>query len=604
MERAWVDTKEGRAYASVRFSSSPLGEEVFRDVKDGIRKNVSFGYRYNDIKWIGERDGMDIFSVDDADVLEISFVAIPADFSVGVGRADSDIEESEKSKFLNAIKEGRGEKMGRRVSGGMTDEQEPVTQGRAAVDGSAIRSDEVKEMLAIGREYNVLEMAAEFVSAQRSVDDLRAAILKKIGAAHVQNPSTYKMSERSTLEERDLKKFSLLNSVLAASDPNFRGGGFEREVSEEAKRSRQLAGKPGILIPSDVFADIMKRDALMAAPQGNDKTKGTYAVGTDTWGSEFIRVFYPTSEVLKLGARSLPGLTGNLSIPKQLTSTAAEWVPEGTAPRGSNVTIGQVPMSPKRVATFTEYTRVFLIQSSVAVESFLKDDLQTRIGLAIDYAALNGSGTNNEPLGIMNNPEVPILETEGGVLTFDSIVDMETEIGAANAGGPSMAYLTNSRVRGYLKVVPEGLHIQQRIWTLGDLNTGDGVVNGYRAKVSNQIPGGVGSQRASIIFADWSQVWIGEWGGIYMETNPYIKQGEGIIRLHIEALADVAIRHPESFCVMKNIDVNKYPDLTKPMTGANRVNPGTPPADGGGGGGTGEGTGGGAIRRRSRGGDE
>jgi len=138
---------------------------------------------------------------------------------------------------------------------------------------------------------------------------------------------------------------------------------------------------------------------------------------------------------------------------------------------------------------------------------------------------------------------------------------METEVAGANAQGPSMAYLSHTKVRGYLKVVPEGPHIQQRIWSLGDLNSGDGVVNGYRAKVSNQMPGGATGEKATIIFGDFSQIMIGEWGGLYLESNPWIKQGEGIIRMHVEALADVAIRHPESFCILKNIDLSKFPEI-------------------------------------------
>lgn len=571
-------------------------------MKTGIRRNVSFGYRYNNIKWVEERDGTDVFSVENADALEVSIVAVPADFTVGIGRAEGEVSEEARKEFFNIVQKRKEEEnMGRRVSGGSQDQGEIETPKPMAAEPMARREDEHREMLALGKQFNLLTMAAEYIESKRSLEDLRGAILSKIQANHVQNPGTYKANETSQLEQRELDRYSLKNIIMAASDPNFRGGGYEREISEQAKRERGMSARSGVIIPAEVYASIAMRDTsktLMATPQA-DKAQGAAAVATNTLGSDFIRSFYPASVMLQLGARGLTSLTGNVSIPKQTNSVAAEWVPEGVSPQGSRAAIGQVPMAPKRVAAFTEYSRQFLVQASIDVEEFIRDDMRTKVGLAIDAAAIMGPGTNNEPLGLLQNPEVAELRLDANTLDFGAIVDMETEVTASNATGPRMAYLTNSRVRGYLKTLPEGGNIQQRCWTLGDINTGDGVLNGYRAMVSNQIMGGTGSNLASMLYGDFSQVWIGEWGGLYLETNPWILQQAGIIRIHIEAMIDVAVRHTESFCVIKNIDVSKFPDFSKGPTNPTRI-AGT---GGGTGGGTTEG-GGGAIRRRTRSGND
>ena len=43
VERAWIDEKKKRGYASVRFSEEDFAASKFRDIKDGIIRNISFG---------------------------------------------------------------------------------------------------------------------------------------------------------------------------------------------------------------------------------------------------------------------------------------------------------------------------------------------------------------------------------------------------------------------------------------------------------------------------------------------------------------------------------------------------------------------------------
>ena len=91
------------ARANVRFGKSTRAEEVFQDVMDGIRSNVSVGYRINSMELDeeAEADG-DVWRVMDWTPMEVSFVSIPADTSVGVGRASN--EEFETLLFRGDLK--------------------------------------------------------------------------------------------------------------------------------------------------------------------------------------------------------------------------------------------------------------------------------------------------------------------------------------------------------------------------------------------------------------------------------------------------------------------------------------------------------------------
>ena len=88
------------ARAVVRFSRSQQDREIFNDVIDGIRKNISVGYFVNDM--IAEPQtntetskeattDTDAYRITAWEPFEISIVSVPADPTVGIGRAMSEL---------------------------------------------------------------------------------------------------------------------------------------------------------------------------------------------------------------------------------------------------------------------------------------------------------------------------------------------------------------------------------------------------------------------------------------------------------------------------------------------------------------------------------
>ena len=94
VERAEIgNDKKGRAV--VRFSRSQKGQEIFQDVIDGIRKNVSVEYQVNRMDEVEDDEEIKSYRVTDWSPMEVSLVSIPADTTVGVGRSEENIEEVE-----------------------------------------------------------------------------------------------------------------------------------------------------------------------------------------------------------------------------------------------------------------------------------------------------------------------------------------------------------------------------------------------------------------------------------------------------------------------------------------------------------------------------
>ena len=83
VEDVTLDGSARRLRATVRFGRNGLAKEVFDDVVDGIRSNISVGYHVNDM----ERQDAESYRVKSWLPMEVSVVSIPADRTVGVGRA-------------------------------------------------------------------------------------------------------------------------------------------------------------------------------------------------------------------------------------------------------------------------------------------------------------------------------------------------------------------------------------------------------------------------------------------------------------------------------------------------------------------------------------
>jgi HK97 family phage major capsid protein len=192
------------------------------------------------------------------------------------------------------------------------------------------------------------------------------------------------------------------------------------------------------------------------------------------------------------------------------------------------------------------------LQSALSVEALLRRDLALRIALEMDRAGINGSGTANQPRGLLNTSGIGSVAggANGLAPTWDNIVGLETLVDNANGAVGNLGYLTNSRVRGRLKRTQRFSSTDgAAIWEAGN------EMNGYKAAVSNQVPSNltkgtsVGTCSA-IMFGNWADMLIGMWGGLDILVNPYIGSGTGTVRIEVFQSVDVTVRQPGSFAAM------------------------------------------------------
>jgi len=522
--RAWVD-EDRKARAQVKLSRSARGEEIWQDVQDGIRQLVSVGYQIHDMKLESSGDAGDVYRIFDWEPLELSFVSIPADVEVGVGR-------SSEMPARPVVNKPKTEKI-----------MEPSTATAERPDTRALESsaqqnerDRQQQIRALATLHHQREFGVEACDSGLSLDAFRQSLLERIArTASIPTPSS-----QIGMSPKETQRYSIFKLLRALSQPNDHAAreaaAFEFDAHRAVEARLGVSRNGGVYVPYEV----QKRDLSVGTA-----ADGGYLVGTDNLGGSFIDLLRNRSLVVKLGAVTLDGLIGNVTIPKQTAGGTAYWLAtETTAITESQLTLGQLALSPKTVGAMTEITRQLMLQSSPSAEQLVMNDLAAVLALAIDVAALAGPGSGGAPTGIIGTSGVGAVT--GTSLALAGIIEFQTDVEAGNALAENMAYVTTPTVAGLLMQRQRFSSTDTPLWVGG---VRDGLMMGYKAASTNQMPAG------KMIFGDFSQVVIASWGVLELKaTESHASNfAAGITTIRAMASVDIGIRRATAFSASASI---------------------------------------------------
>lgn len=583
-----ADLRDRRLQITTRFGNSQAAKDEERDVADGIRTHVSIGYLVHTLRLEEKReDGVDVYRAIDWEPVEVSSVAIPADPTVGFGRAEGEVafrtletrvvgRESAKGgtvmDWIKVVRRADGVLLRIRESEfdatlyereeapNPTPTPAPTqvgqTRGVEAVNPEAIAQAErarVQEIIAIGARFNCSDLAK---------DAIRDGVRWEVFRDHVwsRQPVGKPLDDPKAklgLSEKETKRFSILKAVRALVNHRPEDAAFEFECSRAV--AEQVGQEPkGFYLPADLL--YAEGDFLMGMGAGRrdlsvgTPTAGGNLVATNLLAGSFIELLRNRAAVMRLGARMLPGLVGNVDIPRQSGGATAGFVAEAGNIPESDPTFDKVSLVPRTLGAFTDITRKLMLQSSPAIEGLVRADLVLAIALGIDNVALNGSGTAPTPRGIRNVVGVGsvALGTNGAAPTWASQVNLVASVMIANADVGSLGFLGNARVwatlMGTERTASNGRYLLEE--------PGNRLL-GYGFDVSNQLPSNLtkaaGTNLSAEVFGNWAELLIGEWGTLDLFPDPYTLGDQGAVRLRAFKDIDVAVRHPVSFAVISDM---------------------------------------------------
>lgn len=564
-----------RGAGEIQFGSTQFAQDRHQEVDDGILNGISVGYQVHSYQRVADVDPDDDEDEDylgtyravDWEPYEVSLTPIEADAACGVGRSIASPEEAQKQniplfpvRFLGAPVNPPqpGNKENRSMA---TPAIEPVTAPAASsvqvgADQLAQERKRAAHINLLSRQYPEIltrDLTEKYIHEGTDGNVVSAYVLDQKRAQEIKLNSGGPVS----LSDKERKAYSVQRAMraIAGAQCGFaEEAGFEREVSSEiGKALGRDTG--GIYIPTmePIFRltpqELQKRALYTGASASGGATVATELVS-------FLDVLRPAVKLFRLGAEFMGGMSSNFSLPKQLTDSDFNWVGENPGADNTDIdpTFSQVAFTPKTATGTSSWSRQLLIQSSIDVEAKMRNSLVQRAAIAIEKAGLQGSGSSNQPQGLLNSSGVSVISlgTNGAAPSFGNLVDMAMDPAAYNADQlGEVRYLITPEISGYLQQTAKmGNTIAQPIWNfVGD----QGYINGKRADWSNLLPKtltkGTGTNLHAGIAGVFNCLTIAEWGAMELMLDPYTGAKQALIKIIANFMVDVHPTYAQAFSV-------------------------------------------------------
>jgi HK97 family phage major capsid protein len=346
-----------------------------------------------------------------------------------------------------------------------------------------------------------------------------------------------KMSQvKKTEEQKVTESFSLTRAIKLKSEGRELDGA-EAEVHQEAVREAGYLGRgiSGFGLPASM---VQVQDTRAGQDAGTAATAANLiATNLD---SNIIPALRPKLIMASLGATVANGLVGNLDLPGGNAIGSATWETEMSEAAQTDPTTRLVELRPNRLAAYTTISKQLLIQTNGFAESWIRSELSNAVSRAVDSAAIEGNAGNI--LGILGTANTSEISFSGAP-TREKLIDLITYISVENADMGNLAFLMNPRSRGELQSTKVDAGSGQYI-----MNGNDELL-GYRVGVSTLVPDDLNpdGNKTAIIFGNFADCIIANWGGTDLIVDPYTAALTGQIKVIINSFWDVKLRQAKSF---------------------------------------------------------
>lgn len=552
---AKIEDKRGKAV--VRFGKSARANEIFDDVKDGIRTLVSVGYRVDKMMTEKVEGEVETLRATSWMPMEISLVAVPADDTVGVGRSVDKESLLYTTEIETPSKENKT----------MTEQERALlTPPPAPTPGLEVseeqseetkRVTEINQIAVLAKQHkvpNIDQLHARAMFEKMSPRAFRSEVLKLLPKQN----QPVREAEPLDIPVKEWRQYSLSKILRNQISPSqYPLDGLEAEVNQEM--SLKLGKRAeGCWVPREAFVHNQRN---FVAGTG---TQGGMLVETSNLGGQFIELLRNRAKVMQLGARVI-NLANPVTIPRQSGAGSVNWVGETVAATLSTGNFTQITLTPQGLSAFQQYSKQLLFESDPSVDGLVREDIMRIIALEIDRVVLHGTGSG-QPTGITGTTGVTTIALGANGAAFSvangrsSMVSLETAIANSNADVANMAFLTNSRVRGRLRMIDESLATNVARWVWQGGGEDSGRILDYRAEVSNQVSaiqtqGTATTICSSVFFGNWPEILIAQFNGGATDliVDPYSLAANAVVKIIARHWVDVGIRHGASFSVLLGV---------------------------------------------------
>jgi HK97 family phage major capsid protein/HK97 family phage prohead protease len=534
--------EDGRLVVDAHLFNTARGAEVATMLEGGLR-NVSIGYR---IHVVEEDVKANRYTATDWEPHEVSIVTVPADPTVGLGRASEKANEFEVRVIRAASPDVSTQPAPVARSVVMT-EQVTAPAGDNAVTAVQAEKERREAIIALCKSNNIdSRVEARWISDGIPLTKVAGEILQVMEERTKAKPTG---AAELGLSRSETQRYSILRAMRVLRwghlDMKYREqAGFELECSRAvAQKLGREDGATSVLIPTDVLHRPMDAAVLGRAMSTTPGAKGGYMVNVENMG--FVDILRNRSVATRMGARTLSGLTGNVIFPRQTGKASVTWQGgEGTSVTASDQTLGQLSMTPKTAIAITDVSEQLMRQASPSAEQFVMADLAATIAIdGVDNAVINGTG-GSQPLGIKNTTGITSGQ-DAATATYAKILAFIAAAGAVNAIRGNPGFVTNITGATTLMQRQRFTSTDTPLW---DGNALDGQLVKFNAMSSEQL------QAGNLIFGSWDELVIGDWGVLELATDTGgTRFNQAQVGIRALWMVDVMLRYPQAFVASVNL---------------------------------------------------
>ncbi|EBZ5874357.1 phage major capsid protein [Salmonella enterica subsp. enterica serovar Millesi] len=554
--------------ATLQISNVGLGNTMWGMIQEGILSHISIGYNIYDYRMEGNN-----IIVTNFEIYEISLVTVPADETVGIGRAlgcddqirdvlEDELEEAHEDESLNSTEDTNDEDR-------IMDEQDGM--GETRLDNE---SYDIKETLIVDNDEN--GGVANIELSDGELEELiskRPDLLKKLQAGiepdQINSTDPVEVEDKRDVGEfedadgkaehpedmedeaekerkRELTSIGQVLKVdvseaiakgISVSDfkrslntnnksPNVKDNKMEKSVINGLIR-QAAEGKPFEGTRLEVPVNQLRATSTAAATGG--------ALVKEVYVDSYIDVLRANSVFAQLPIQTFSGLEGegNLVLPKLSSDFTAmfEFIDEGEDSPLVDANFEKLVLKPKTFSGSVPITRT-LIKSADTAERYVQDAMLRGAGLKLEKEILAEIVTA-APNGTLT-----------AAITQKDVQDALAKLAAANV-----------RIDNVVAIVHPTTAAVLRSTLVGENTAAKYMIEGFRFEAylcdsvrvieSTQVAAG------SVIFGDFSNVVLASWGGLTVDRDDTtLRASQGIV-LRTFAYIDHAVAHAEAFYVMK-----------------------------------------------------
>ena len=527
--RAWFE--DDQLAVRIQFRTDNMTRDLFKDIANGIVQNVSIGYRIEHAQpAYTDADGVRTVDVDKWMPLEVSVaVGVPADPTVGFYRS---FELKPNQHINNQTKKEGDNPMEKRAEETVSTEMVEELKRRNAeleAENAALKADDTADKPETETETEDKPADTEEKACGETEKETRE-LMKEIA----NNLRSFSVPNIQTAQKRHYDIGAALASTLTG-----KGAEFEREISDEIyKRSGvQQGAEHSIMIPfnGDALRGIMNTRELKDA-----NGSGAGLVAQENMPNLFVD-FVRTRIGVK-NATFLTGLSGApVTIPAQTTDTTVAWVTGGTTTTDANAAvsettpvIGDVTLTPHKLGGFTVVGRDMILMANPDATAITMRSLLANVAHKLGTTMLKGNASA---------PAITGIKTATGVQTYviasmasATWADMLNIIGKVEGleWDGEQEFVMSASDNALLKSIAKGSYGSGFV-------VEDGYLDGRRVHVDGSLSAG------DIFFGDFSNVVVGQWGGIELMVDPYTLATAGSVRVIVSLVCDIGILRPNTF---------------------------------------------------------